>query len=93
MRPGEKLYEELSSLVEDTVPTKHDKIRIFVGNGTPDVDVHTWLDSLEEMCASRDVSRMVVAIKELVPDYNPSTSLLRRILELEGTKTLISNLR
>lgn len=93
MRPGEKLYEELSSLVEDTIPTKHDKIRIFVGNGTPDVDVHTWLESLEKICASRNVTQLVVAIKELVLDYNPSTSLLRRILELEETKTLTSSSR
>ena len=33
MRPGEKLSEELSTMLEDTVPSKHDKIRIFVGNG------------------------------------------------------------
>jgi FlaA1/EpsC-like NDP-sugar epimerase len=93
MRPGEKLYEELSSMMEETVPTTHEKIRIFTGNGLPDVDVHTWLESLEGICASRDVGRLVVAIKELVLDYNPSTSLLRRILELDGTKTLISKPR
>jgi FlaA1/EpsC-like NDP-sugar epimerase len=28
MRPGEKLYEELSTLLEGTVPTAHEKIRI-----------------------------------------------------------------
>ena len=33
MRPGEKLYEELSTLLEDTVPTAHEKIRIYMGNG------------------------------------------------------------
>ncbi len=93
MRPGEKLYEELSSLVEDTVPTEHDKIRIFVGNGIPDSDAHAWLESLESICASRDISRLVIAIKELVPDYNPSTSLLRRVLELDEAKTLISDSR
>lgn len=93
IRPGEKLYEELSSLVENTVPTKHDKIRIFVGNGIPDIDVQTWLESLEQICLSRDVGRLVLAIKELVLDYNPSANLLCRILELDGTKALISNTR
>ena len=29
MRPGEKLYEELSTLLEDTAPTAHEKIRIL----------------------------------------------------------------
>lgn len=87
MRPGEKLYEELSSLLEDTVPTHHEKIRIFVGNGIPEVDLHEWLGSLRQICKARDTSRLVVALKELVLDYNPSAHLLRRILDLEEAKT------
>jgi FlaA1/EpsC-like NDP-sugar epimerase len=81
MRPGEKLYEELSSLLEDTVPTDHEKVRIFVGNGVPEEDVQTWLKSLRRICEARETGRLVVALKELVLDYNPSTHLLRRILE------------
>jgi FlaA1/EpsC-like NDP-sugar epimerase len=81
MRPGEKLYEELSSLLEDTVPTDHEKVRIFVGNGVPEDDVQTWLGSLRRICEARDTGRLVVALKELVLDYNPSTYLIRRILE------------
>lgn len=81
MRPGEKLYEELSSLLEDTVPTDHEKVRIFVGNGVLEEDVQTWLASLHQICETRDTGRLVVALKELVLDYNPSTHLLRRVLE------------
>jgi FlaA1/EpsC-like NDP-sugar epimerase len=92
MRPGEKLIEELSALTEDTVPTEHEKVRIFVGNGIPDEDVHTWVASLRRVCDSRDMSRLVVALKELVVDYNPSTHLLRRVLELEASTTLSSTL-
>ena len=90
IRPGEKLYEELSSLTEDTVPTQHEKIRIFIGNANPDIDVRTWIGSLRTICRNRDMSRLVVAIKELVNDYNPSTHLLRRILDLEEPKSLTS---
>ncbi len=79
MRPGEKLYEELSTLLEDTVPTKHDKIRIFVGNGVPHEDMRNWLESLREICEARDTGRLVVALKELVPDYSPSVHLLKQI--------------
>lgn len=86
VRPGEKLYEEVSS-TEDTVPTQHENVRIFVGNGSPDADVHTWIDSLRSICRVRDMSRLVVAMKELVPDYNPSTHLLRRILDVEEIET------
>jgi FlaA1/EpsC-like NDP-sugar epimerase len=85
MRPGEKLYEELSSLLEDTVPTDHEKIRIFVGNGVPEESVQTWLSSLRRICETRDTGRLVVALKELVLDYNPSTHLLRRILEQDAS--------
>jgi FlaA1/EpsC-like NDP-sugar epimerase len=81
MRPGEKLYEELSSLLEDTVPTEHEKIRIFVGDAMPEKDVRESLDSLREICESRDVGRLVAALKELVLDYSPSTHLLKRIAE------------
>ncbi|MBS1802807.1 MAG: polysaccharide biosynthesis protein [Acidobacteria bacterium] len=90
MRPGEKLYEELSSLTEDTVATQHEKIRIFVGSTNPDIDVLTWIGSLRAICAARDMSRLVVTIKELVIDYNPSAHLLRRILDIEDTQPVAS---
>ena len=81
MRPGEKLYEELSTLLEDTVPTGHEKIRMFVGNGMPERDVQTWLDSLHEICEARDMGSLIVALKEIVIDYSPSTYLFKRALE------------
>jgi FlaA1/EpsC-like NDP-sugar epimerase len=83
IRPGEKLYEELSTLLEGTVPTKHDKIRIFVGNGVPKEDMRSWLEALREICEARDTSRLVVALKELIPDYSPSVHLLKRMTNRE----------
>jgi FlaA1/EpsC-like NDP-sugar epimerase len=82
MRAGEKLYEELSTLLEDTVATAHEKIRIFVGNGMPEDDVLTWLGRLGEICEERNAGRLVVALKEIVPDYNPSTNLLKRVIPI-----------
>jgi FlaA1/EpsC-like NDP-sugar epimerase len=81
MRPGEKLYEELSTLLENTIPTEHEKVRIFVGNGVPDGNIHRWLDELRDLCAARDTGCLVVALKEVVPDYSPSAELLRRVVE------------
>lgn len=81
MRPGEKLYEELSSLLEDTVPSEHEKVRIFVGNGMPEADIFDCLDSLREICEARDLGRLVVALKELVLDYSPSADLLKRLVQ------------
>ncbi len=79
IRPGEKLCEELSTLLENTVPTNHHKIRIYTGNGLPNEDLEVLVDSLHEICRSRDLGRLVMALKETVPDYNPSIDLLRRI--------------
>jgi FlaA1/EpsC-like NDP-sugar epimerase len=81
MRPGEKLYEELSTLLEDTVPTEHEKIRIFIGDGMLERDIQGWLDSLHEICEARDTGRLVVALKEIVVDYSPSTHLLKRVIK------------
>jgi FlaA1/EpsC-like NDP-sugar epimerase len=81
MRPGEKLYEELSTLLENTIPTEHEKVRIFVGNGVPEGNIHRWLDELRDLCAARDTGRLMVALKEVVLDYSPSAELLRRIVE------------
>jgi FlaA1/EpsC-like NDP-sugar epimerase len=80
MRPGEKLYEELSTLLEDTAPTAHEKIRIFIGNGMPEGDIEMWLLCLREACQTRDAGRLVVALKEIVLDYSPSTHLLKRVI-------------
>jgi FlaA1/EpsC-like NDP-sugar epimerase len=80
MRPGEKLYEELTTLLEDTVPTEHEKVRIFMGDNTSEEDLETWLGSLREICRNRNVGLLAVALKELVLDYNPSAHLLKRIV-------------
>ena len=80
MRPGEKLYEELSTLLEDTVPTAHEKIRIYSGNGIPDGDIEMSLHSLREACETRDAGRLVVTLKGIVQDYSPSAHLLKRVI-------------
>jgi FlaA1/EpsC-like NDP-sugar epimerase len=81
MRPGEKLYEELSTLIEDTAPTTHEKIRIYVGNGMQEGDMLAWLSLLRQICKSRDVGRLVLALKDIVLDYSPSMDLLKRVIE------------
>lgn len=86
IRPGEKLYEELSTLLEDTIPSAHEKVRIFVGKGMPETDILSWLDSMRVICETRDLGRLVVALKETVFDYSPSTELLKRLVESQNSK-------
>jgi len=90
MRPGEKLYEELNTMFEDTVPTTHQKIRIFVGNGIADGDLDSWLECLRDACETRDVGRLVVALKEIVMDYNPSNHLLKRVIGNSGEAVAVA---
>ena len=90
MRPGEKLYEELSTLLENTIPTEHEKVRIFVGNGVPEGNIHRWLDELRDLCAARDTGRLMVALKEVVLDYSPSAELLRRVVESKDRDPRVS---
>jgi FlaA1/EpsC-like NDP-sugar epimerase len=90
IRPGEKLYEELSSSFAETIPTQHEKVQIFVENGLPETDMQSWLDSLHKICAARNISRLVVALKEVVQDYNPSTELLKRMVDHNAHEHLIA---
>jgi FlaA1/EpsC-like NDP-sugar epimerase len=81
IRPGEKLYEELSGPEEDTVPTTHSKIRIFTGNGASQEMISRALEELERSTEARDPAGVVLCLKELAPDYNPSSFVLRRALK------------
>jgi FlaA1/EpsC-like NDP-sugar epimerase len=92
MRPGEKLYEELNTVIEETVPTAHEKIRIFVGSGKPAGDVEMWMNGLREACEKRDVGRLVVALKEIAPDYSPSAQLLKCAIDHRPSNTGTLNL-
>lgn len=78
IRPGEKLYEEVSSIEEDTVPTRHSKIRIFTGPSPSQESTSRWLEELRRATEARDAAEVVLALKELAPDYNPSGFLLKK---------------
>jgi FlaA1/EpsC-like NDP-sugar epimerase len=82
VRPGEKLYEELNSMEEDTIPTPHEKIKIFTGSGLPSVGMEPYLEALRDICERRDVPDLVLTLKDLIRDYNPSAQLLRRAVQL-----------
>jgi FlaA1/EpsC-like NDP-sugar epimerase len=83
-RPGEKLYEELHTFEESTVPTRHEKVKIFTGSPLAYDEMRTPIEILRKICADRDVIQLVLRLKEVVPDYNPSTHVLQRAL-LEKT--------
>jgi len=80
IRPGEKLYEELRTFEESTLPTRHEKIKIFTGPSLAYDEMRAPLETLRQICAARDVTQLILQLKELVPEYNPSSHVLRRAL-------------
>ncbi|MHC4961780.1 MAG: polysaccharide biosynthesis protein, partial [Planctomycetota bacterium] len=69
LRPGEKLFEELSIEGEDMIPTKHPKIAIWK---TISRDRQTLRDGIEkviDIAHTQDRSKIVVAIKQLIPEF------------------------
>ncbi len=84
IRPGEKLYEELSCADESTLPTFHEKILIYSGPVIAADEMQRRLTSIWGYCAQRDARKLFLEIKKVVPDYNPSGELLGRLLALDS---------
>jgi len=84
IRPGEKLYEELAHLDEEMQPTFHQKIKIFAHHARPAHNALERIEKLRSLCAERKTSDIVLELKNLVIDYNPSTHPLRQMMNLPG---------
>lgn len=80
LRPGEKLFEEISTFDEDTLPTAHEKIKVFAGTFISETQMREYLSTLEQLCVKRDLRGVILHLKEIVPDYNPSGFILRQLL-------------
>jgi len=72
-RPGEKLFEEMNGQDENTLPTYHEKIKIFNEPALSWERITHWVDELEELLAARQEMEVVGHILELVPEYSPSS--------------------
>jgi FlaA1/EpsC-like NDP-sugar epimerase len=75
IRPGEKLYEELSTYEEHTLPTCHEKIKIFAGNGIAE-RMTSRVNALRELCETRDRRGLILELQDIVPEYTPSAEVL-----------------
>ncbi len=85
-RPGEKLYEELNLEDEHLVPTSHAQIRSYVSPYDVDVrQIKAYIQELQQVVSAQDVARLVLLLKELIPDYNPGSELLKIALSAEPT--------
>jgi FlaA1/EpsC-like NDP-sugar epimerase len=69
LRPGEKLFEELSIEGEDMLPTKHPKIAIWQTISKDRQTLRVGIAKVIEIADTQDRSRIVAAIKELIPEF------------------------
>ncbi len=81
LRPGEKMYEELSAYEENTVATPHRQIRVFTGPPPSPNELQRTLTRMDAAVRARDAAALVMCLKELIPDYNPSSQVLRQAFE------------
>jgi FlaA1/EpsC-like NDP-sugar epimerase len=81
VRPGEKLFEELNLADECLIPTSHAKIKSFVSPFDVDArQIGTRLQDLRRIVEAQDVSSLAQLLKEMIPDYNPTSRLLSEAL-------------
>lgn len=69
LRPGEKLFEELLSDAEETLPTHHEKLRIARSRAVPDGfhdELVGWLSQTPQ-----EDEAVRVGLKRWVPEYQP----------------------
>ncbi len=76
LRPGEKLFEELSLEGEDIWPTGHEKIRVLRSASVKFDQVGAWLHELSALVDSKNVHGIITRLKEIVPEYTPSKEML-----------------
>jgi len=69
VRPGEKLFEELSLKGEDMQPTRHPKIGIWKNIPMDRDKLRSVINELVAVAQKQDYNEIVEKIKELVPEY------------------------
>ncbi len=79
LRPGEKLYEELLNVQENTVPTHHPKIMIGKVRAYDYDQVAQQLVVLRQILNTGEEHRIVAKIKEIVPEFVSNNSVFEEI--------------
>ena len=69
LRPGEKLYEEVLSDHENTLPTDHSRIRIAKVREYEYADAAQTMDELERLSRNVEITEMVKLMKATVPEF------------------------
>lgn len=79
LRPGEKLYEEVLSNEENTVPTQHSKIRIAQVREYSRDEVLPAYDRLDDLALLVEVEDTVRLMKQVVPEFKSNNSIYEKL--------------
>ncbi|MCP5519038.1 MAG: polysaccharide biosynthesis protein [Verrucomicrobiales bacterium] len=71
LRPGEKLFEEISHHGENMADTHHPKIMRFVSQPRRIEEVRAFLDLLADQLHTAERNKLKMMLKEAVPEYQP----------------------
>ena len=82
LRPGEKLYEELLNDLENTKPTHHEKIMVAQVREYDFQTVSTSIANLIKVSLQYKDRRVVVMMKELVPEFKSNNSIYEELDEI-----------
>ena len=78
LRPGEKLYEEVLSNAENTLPTHHDRIRVAKVREYAYDDALAAAEKLEDLSREVKIPEMVVLMKQTVPEFKSKNSVYEK---------------
>ena len=79
LRPGEKLYEEVLSNEENTIPTNHHKIKIAKVREYNFEEVCDTYEELIEEAKGGNVMATVRRMKDIVPEFKSNNSIYEEI--------------
>jgi FlaA1/EpsC-like NDP-sugar epimerase len=71
LRPGEKLFEELSHQSENLLPTNHPKIMRFISRPLPLDLLEEFIEKLADELHQLEASELKLLLQRFVPEYRP----------------------
>ena len=78
LRPGEKLYEEVLSNAENTLPTNHERIRVAKVREYNYGDALSAAEQLEDLSRKVIIPEMVKLMKDIVPEFKSKNSVFEK---------------
>lgn len=75
LRPGEKLFEELLAIKENTKETHHPKILIAETSSQNHKDILVQFEELKHCLLNEDNLKVVASIKKIVPEFISNNSI------------------